>query len=375
MNKIIQSTLFLFFISILLLNCSTYNKEEEKGSEEISDDLDYNTISFYYNWYGNTETDGESLHWRHHIAATPPQTGSAGIIPGTVDDIACDFYPQLGLYSSNDRGTIQEHLKMHVQARIGVLSLTWWGEADFNNRSVTILLDEAQKLGLKVCFHIEPYPNRNAHTLQTNIKYIIDRWGDHPAFYETNGLPMFFVYDSYLLDNEEWMKLLTKEGEFSIRDTKYDALYIGLALEKESLDDILVSGFDGFYTYFGATRFTEASDPATWKYMQSWAENNGKIFIPSVAPGYIDTRIRPWNTNTTRDRRNGKYYDDMFKAAIDCNASYISITSFNEWHEGTQIEPAVPYKSQVFEYLDYEPLAPEYYLDRTAYWVEQFRKK
>jgi glycoprotein endo-alpha-1,2-mannosidase len=378
-NKVCNCIASLLCVTFLLLStaCGEGSNAKTKDSSEgkSGNDVDYNTISFYYNWYGNKETDGENFHWRHKIAPTPPGTEDAGYIPGTIDDIACDFYPELGLYSSNDRATIEKHMQMHVQAKMGVLSVTWWGERDFNNPSIPILLDEAEKTGLKICFHLEPYPNRNARTLQANIKYIIDRWGNHPAFYKPEGKPMFFVYDSYLLDKEEWTKLLTKEGEFSVRDTEYDGMYIGLALKKESLDDILASGFDGFYTYFGATGFTEASDPATWKFMQEWARQNEKTFIPSVGPGYIDTRIRPWNTSTTRDRRDGEYYDEMYKAAIDCGASYISITSFNEWHEGTQIEPAIPYESEAFTYLDYQPLAPDYYLDRTAYWVGQFRNK
>ena len=39
-----------------------------------------------------------------------------------------------------------------------------------------------------------------------------------------------------------------------------------------------------------------------------------------------------------------------------------------------QIEPAVSKKCDAFEYLDYKPLADGYYLIRTAYWVDEFRK-
>ena len=51
----------------------------------------------------------------------------------------------------------------------------------------------------------------------------------------------------------------------------------------------------------------------------------------------------------------------------------IGITSFNEWHEGTQIEPAIPFDSDVFEYIDYSPLAPDYYLTRTAELVSAWK--
>lgn len=62
----------------------------------------------------------------------------------------------------------------------------------------------------------------------------------------------------------------------------------------------------------------------------------------------------------------------MFESALNTKVSYIGITSFNEWHEGTQIEPAIPFECPEFKYLDYSPLPPGYYLERTAYWVEKF---
>ena len=239
---------------------------------------------------------------------------------------------------------------------------------------MSLLLDEAAKVGAKVCFHIEPFNGRSPQTVRENIQYILDTYGDHPAFYRTHGKPLFFIYDSYLIKPAEWAKLFAAGGEISVRNTKYDGLFIGLTLKESELPDIETACMDGFYTYFAATGFTNASTPANWKSMQQWAKAHNKLFIPSVGPGYIDTRIRPWNGSTTRDRENGKYYDDMYKAAIESGASYISITSFNEWHEGTQIEPAVSKKCDAFEYLDYKPLADDYYLIRTAYWVDEFRK-
>jgi glycoprotein endo-alpha-1,2-mannosidase len=108
--------------------------------------------------------------------------------------------------------------------------------------------------------------------------------------------------------------------------------------------------------------------------MATFAAGNGLIFIPSVGPGYIDTRIRPWNNGTTRDRGNGRYYEKMFKAAIAVKPPMISITSYNEWHEGTQIEPAGKKRIEGFTYLDYSPLSPTAYLDLTAELVERFER-
>jgi glycoprotein endo-alpha-1,2-mannosidase len=329
-----------------------------------------NVFCFYYNWYGNVKHDGRDYHWSHPVLSqgVPGKNTVQEIIPGG-DNIAANFFPALGAYSCADREIIRQHMAMLARARVGVLVLTWWQRADFGADSVPLIMDEAAKAGLKVAFHIEPFAGRNAQRTKDNLKLIIDTYGRHPALYRRDRKPLFFVYDSYLTSAEEWATLLKPGGAISIRGTPYDALMIGLWVGEGDAKFFQNSGFDGFYTYFGATGFTYGSTPENWPRLQQWAAEHRQLFIPCVAPGYLDTRVRPWNTGTARDREQGAYYDRMFKSAIDSGAPCIGITSFNEWHEGTQIEPAVPFQCKEFNYLDYSPLAPDHYLRRTAYWV------
>ena len=64
----------------------------------------------------------------------------------------------------------------------------------------------------------------------------------------------------------------------------------------------------------------------------------------------------------------------MWNGAINSGANYVAITSFNEWHEGTQIEPAVPKVSDdgSFTYLDYTPQSPDFYLTETKRHITNF---
>jgi glycoprotein endo-alpha-1,2-mannosidase len=332
------------------------------------------SFCFYYNWYGNVENNEKDIHWAHPVMKqSANDTITKGYIFGG-DDIACNYFPQLGAYSCTDPEIIETHMKMMSEALIDVIVLTWWNVHDFGSQSVSMIMNKAAKHEIEVCFHIEPFSGRNAETTRKNIQEIIDTYGNHPAFYKMNGKPLFMIYDSYLTPAEEWKSLLLPEGEISIRNTPYDAVMVGLWVKAGEEDFFANSGFDGFYTYFGATGFTYGSTPSNWSYLQKWADRNNKLFIPSVAPGYIDTRVRPWNAQTTRNRENGKYYDKMFENAIHAGVKCIGITSFNEWHEGTQIEPAVPHPSEAFDYIDYSPLEPDYYLKRTAYWIEQWKQ-
>ena len=327
--------------------------------------------AFYYPWYGNPQTDGAYAHWNMTQVV---KEGRPVRYPGG-DDIAANFYPQLGCYSSDSEADIAAHMRMLRRAGVGVLSTSWWGIDDYTDRILPKLLDGAAKYGIKVCFHIEPFRGRNARTTREAIVYLIDKYGSHPAFYrygEGQGRPLFYVYDSYLTPAQEWATTLSPDGAASIRGTRYDSVVIGLWVKEREEAFMLEGGFDGFYTYFATEGFTYGSTPANWPALARWARDNGKLFIPCVGPGYDDTRIRPWNDANTRLRAGGAYYDREFAAAVDVGPELIAIASFNEWHEGTQIEPAVPKVVGDYRYEDYGPRDAEYYLYRTRVWIERY---
>lgn len=364
------------YFTLLLLPLfifGTFCESSEKSSKVIPS-INENIFGFYYNWYGNTEYDGKEIHWAHQVIPQNKNESATEFIPGK-ENLSSNFYPELKNYSSNDPAIVAKHMKMYARAGIGVVAVTWWGDHYQGSGSLNTLFDEAHKNGLKVCFHIEPYNGRSPQSVRNNISNFLDKFGQHPAFYRIDGKPLFFLYDSYLIPAAEWAELFKPDGVITIRNTNLDSKIIGLWVGKGEEDYFLQSGMDGFYTYFASTGFTYGSTPSNWNYLQQWASSHNLIFIPSVGPGYIDTRVRPWNDANTRDRENGKYYDRMFDAALQSNAKFIAITSFNEWHEGTQIEPAVPFDIPEFDYLDYNPLGPDFYLERTAYWANRFGKQ
>ena len=107
------------------------------------------------------------------------------------------------------------------------------------------------------------------------------------------------------------------------------------------------------------------------------ARMHNLLCAPSVGPGFDAERA----TGDTRvqGRANGKTYDRMWRGAIRAGADVVTITSYNEWHEGTQIEPASavggPYSSYDGAYGLTGRAAERAYLDRTAAWVRTYRDK
>ena len=85
-----------------------------------------------------------------------------------------------------------------------------------------------------------------------------------------------------------------------------------------------------------------------------------------------------------RDRRGGEAYDHSWTGAFAAGADLVSITSYNEWHEGTQIEPAragVCVTATSYCYSSYDgaygktgAAAETAYLGRTRFWTDALRR-
>ena len=364
--------------------------QRKSNNEDFSlPEPNYSVHIFYYAWYGNPEHDGKYVHWNHrrlpHWNPEVARLYDQGH-HSPPDDIGANFYPQLGPYSSRDPKVLDDHMRQMRIAGVGVIVFSWYppGKADNegipSDAIVPTLLDVAAKYKLKVTLHIEPYKGRDDQTVHDDVKYIIDTYSKHEAFYkyktvDGRQLPMLYIYDSYQTPAEAWVQLMRPEGSHSVRNTPYDCIFIALMVEMNHRKYLDVGGFDGFYTYFATDKFTYGSTWRFWPQLDNVAKQSNSLFIPSVGPGYIDTQVRPWNGENTRLRKNGEYYRNSWKAALQTNSHIISITSFNEWHEGTQIEKAVPKSLPGQVYKDYSPNSPDFYLKLTKQFVDKFAAK
>ena len=358
-----------FSLTLFLLYSFQAKGQHEKAGENVNSKVHI----FYYGWYGNPEHDGSYQHWDHSIIPHYMDStwDNAGSYPGG-DDIGANFYPQLGCYSSNDTSIISKHMEFISESGVGVVALSWWGKNASADKSVSTYLDIAQRYGLKLAFHIEPV-YKTIGEFREQIEHIAQKYVDHPAMFKYDGKPFYYIYDTGKVKYHEWNKLLGTKGEMSIRNTPLDAVFIGHWERERDGGFILKSGFDGFYTYYASEGFMYGSTSSNWPVLAEFAKENDLLFIPCPGPGYIDTRIRPWNTRNIEDRDNGKYYERMFMNAVNVKPDFIAITSFNEWHEGTQIEPAVPKSIPGYTYEDYgKNTDPLYYIKKTRDLVERY---
>ena len=212
--------------------------------------------------------------------------------------------------------------------------------------------------------------------VRDDVAFILSHYGSHAALLRVKDLPVFYVYDSYHQPIDSWKQLLLPGGKHSVRGTHLDGIYIGLYLSRGNERYASEGGFDGLYTYFASTDFSDGTRLAEWPRLTTWARQHSKLFVPCVGPGYDDSRIRPWNAGSWRYRSMGKYYQEMWAGAVEASPLVIAVTSYNEWGEGTQIEAAASGRVSNrtrYRYHEYGP-DEDLYLKLTRTWSLKFRE-
>ena len=289
------------------------------------------TAIFYYAWFGTPEGDGEYHHWQQGGSAPPVQVGSS-------------YYPTRGTYSSSDTVVLTAQMREIGSAGVGTVIVSWWGRGSLEDRRLPLVLAAARAEGLTVAAHLEPYGGRTVAST-----------GDDIAYLRALGVADFYVWASVELPDEEWRAL-----NGSLDGVR---LFANTNLPGRAA----AGGFDGVYTY-DVLLYDGSFFP---RYCEQ-ARRLELLCAPSVGPGYDARRATP--DTRVRPRRSGATYDAMWRGAIRARADIVTVTSYNEWHEGTQIESARP----VAGYDSYEgawgrrgAAAESAYLDRTAYWAAQ----
>jgi hypothetical protein len=293
---------------------------------------------FYYPWYGNPARDGGWEHW---------------LMPGSAPfDIASSYYPARGLYSSSNPSIVRAQMREIAAAGVEEVVSSWWGWGSAEDVRLPLIVKEAHAAGLAMAVHLEPYDGRLISTVEADIDHL-----------RALGITRVYVYRPFDIAASDWADLKARQPD------------IQLFAQTTLAGKAAAAKFDGIYTYdvllWGGDTFSR---------LCTQAHRVGLLCLPSVGPGYdatratADLRVKP--------RRDGATYDSMWRAAISSGADGVTITSYNEWHEGTQIEPARPpagrgpasahFQSYDGAYGLRGALAEHAYLDRTSYWSRAF---
>ncbi|HGE72156.1 TPA: hypothetical protein ENX78_15060 [Candidatus Poribacteria bacterium] len=318
-------SMFISCLSCLFLACfSNIEKIDNELRKEIN--MERKVLAFYYTWYGVPQVSGRWYHWEEG-GHSPNDVNEDGY-----PDFGTTNHPSHGPYDSNDPYAIRRHLKWCEEAGIDGLIATWWGQGQYHDKALKVVLNEAEKSPVKITVYYEIVPANGLNGVVDDFKYILKNYGKHPGFFTVDSRPVIFVYGRAMgqLNKDQWAEVLKQVK------AEYDAIFIA---DTDSTE--LISLFDGGHTYNPVGLVVQQVDMD--QYYQKFVEkcrSVGKIACATVIPGYDDSNIGRKHITVT-NRRGGELYKSLWAKAEKSDPDWILITSFNEWHEGSEIEPSI----------------------------------
>jgi len=256
------------------------------------------------------------------------------------------------LYNSSDASTIARQVTEAADAGITGFISSWWGPGDQTDTNFARLLAYAATFEKATHFHFassiyfesDSSGLSGTSTIITALRYVLAHYSNDAHFFHWRGKPVIFFWDP--LGNGR--TLATWAYIRSQVDPNNQTIW-----SAEGVDTTLLSVFDGIHLfsagYWGIqngdmTAVDQGFRAKVNAYNQ--AHQAQKIWAAGVLPGYNDTLI-PGRTGTyIVPHNNGATYGTSWLAAIASNPDWITITSFNEWFEGSMIEPSVHYGNQ-----------------------------
>ncbi len=257
--------------------------------------------AFYYPWFPETE------HWATH------------------------YGPLLGKYDSSSPTILARHVSMARYAGLDAFISSWWGSGSRTAQRLPLLLAAARPQG----FHVAPYyelesrPTPPAVAELTADFATLAAMKDDPAWLVVSGKPVLFVYNT---GTEASCAAITR-----LEEVNAGRFYLNAKV------------FRGYLAC--------PTQPESWhQYGPAVAYDQQTTYSASVSPGFFK-----FNESTPRLRRDLTAFRAALARQVASKARWQLVTTFNEWGEGSSVEPASewPSASGQGSYLDEL---------RSAYW-------
>jgi hypothetical protein len=260
-------------------------------------------LAFYYNWYDENT-------WRaNQVPDMPAET-----------------------YLSRDPNAMARQIRQARGAGIDAFIVSWWGAGNPTDDNFKAMLDLARGMDFKVGIDFEltsPFYHSKDDVIRS-LKNLMATYVQHPAYARSDGKPIIFFWREQNYSVDEWQAIRNEV------DPDHRTLWIA-----EGLDVSYLRVFDGHHLYMVAWAPNPQVELNKWppRIAKYGAE---KIWVATVNPG-ADNRKTTQSEKVVRDREGGNYYRETWKAAFSTMPDWIMVTSWNEWMEGTMIEPSATY--------------------------------
>ncbi len=305
--------------------------------------------AYYYPWYGES-----GRHWQLGYDGKKDRHG-----------------PALGEYDSRSATVIRQQIASSREIGIDHWICSWWGPGSWEDETLLRhVLPELDDPALKFCLFYEAegllgldpergieFDAEKVETFTRHFRWMAERYFAHPAYLRIEGRPVVYLYLSRVYSGDHARALAKARVACAARG--HEIYLVGDEVFWHQPDPERLRLLDAVTAYnlhgppeFAALRdwgsFIEACDGVYQRWRAS-CETAGVDFIPGIMPGFDSRGTGGGDRHYVIPRvlSPGQAPDSFFAAMakmarrhVDPRRPRIAVTSFNEWHEGTQIEPS-----------------------------------
>jgi hypothetical protein len=233
-----------------------------------------------------------------------------GWYPSAFETMGSRFHPTGGPYNSQDPAVVRRHIDQMRYGGMQAAIASWWGIDHMTDKALTVDMQQAEGTPFKWTVYYEREgptdPNPSVQKLQADLQYLYNKWGNHPNWLHVDGRPVIFVWP----DGNDRCDMVDRWNA---------ANTMGFYVVQKR--------FPNNAPCIGRTASWHDYSPDLYR-----IEVKGYSF--SVGPGF-------WQYNQSpRLARNPSQFEAATAAMAASGAPWKLVTTFNEWNEGTAVEPA-----------------------------------
>ncbi|MCM2374547.1 glycoside hydrolase family 71/99-like protein [Aporhodopirellula aestuarii] len=304
-------------------------------------------LAHYMPWFSVSRSadDPKSTTWGWHWTMNHFDPHE---VNGDRRAIASHFYPLIGPYDSSDPAVIRYHLLLMKTAGIDGVIVDWYGLEDFNDyamlhRNTQTLFESVSAMGMRfaICYEDQTIPflvkaGRLAESQQVQhaigeINHIAATWFEDPCYVRVDGRPLLLSFGDSGLTDEGWRECLSglrSPVAYFSEHTRRDGAVGAYDWPVPSMGFAATERFQSL-----AKEWKHAIPVAFPRFVDIYAD-------AKVSEGYV--RIDDWG---------GETFKRMLVTANTFDAPSIQIATWNDWGEGTQVEPSREYGFRDLELL------------------------